>query len=166
MAEVDLQPFMTRNFELVRIETELMEHGGMDVRHVVAVFDSMEAKLVRRTMRYSALEAATRHNYGKSEWMVVAALTITFDARSASKLAAQNDHRVFQEPPLFQIPQQAGDRQIDFRAQPRVVLLQLTVRVPAVTVIAIPMKDLHEPHAPLDQPSRRQEVLPERPGML
>jgi len=43
LAKVDFQPFLTRDFEPARIESELVQHGGMDVGNIVPVFHGMEA---------------------------------------------------------------------------------------------------------------------------
>src|SRR5690349_7672412 len=98
--------------------------------------------------------------------MMITALTAAFHARSASELAAQNDDCFVQQSTLLEIAQQAGERKIHFRAEPRVVLLQFAMSVPAIAVLAITMKDLHESHAPLYQPARGEQVLSECPGVL
>ena len=44
---VDLQPFSAGDFEAAGVESELSEDRGMDVGHVVPVFDCAEVQLVR-----------------------------------------------------------------------------------------------------------------------
>ena len=67
---------------------------------------------------------------------------------------------------LLEVLQQAGDRLVDLRAIGRVVLPQVAVGVPAAGVAVAAVIDLHEPHAALHQPPRRQAMLAERRGVL
>src|SRR6266566_223054 len=91
--EIDLQALVAGDFQLVRIEPQLMEHGGMNIRHVVAVLHGMEAEFVGGAVSDSALEAAAGHQRGEAERMMIAALAVALHARSAAELAAHDDNR-------------------------------------------------------------------------
>ena len=51
-------------------------------------------------------------------------------------------------------------------AQFGVVLLQVRVRIPAVTIHFITMKNLHKPHALFDESACSQADMAKRPGVL
>src|SRR5207248_7589268 len=54
-AQLDLQPLAAGHLEPVRVEAELVQHGGVDVGHVVAVLDRVKAQLVGRAVDDPAL---------------------------------------------------------------------------------------------------------------
>ena len=49
---IDFQAFATGNFELSRVEAKLFQNRGLDVSHVVTVFDSVESNLVGCPMHH------------------------------------------------------------------------------------------------------------------
>ena len=89
--------------------------------------------------------------------MVVAAVVAALDHRRAAELAAPDDQRVVEQAALLQVLDQrrAGlvgvARSSFFRSADEVAVL-----VPRL------VEDLHEPHAPLDQPAGQQAVVGER----
>ena len=50
LPEINLQPLLARDFELVWVEAELVQDGGVQVGDVVAVFDGVKADFVGRTV--------------------------------------------------------------------------------------------------------------------
>ena len=111
----------------------------------------------------AALDAAAGQPDGEAERMMVAAVG-AFGAGRAAELGGPDDERLVEQAALLQILQQAGDRLIDLRAVGGVVACEIAVGVPAAGAAVAAVEDLHEPHAALDQPPRRQAVLAERRG--
>jgi hypothetical protein len=44
--EISFESFAARDFEAARIESELVEYGGVQVGHVVALFRGVETEFV------------------------------------------------------------------------------------------------------------------------
>jgi hypothetical protein len=55
LPEINLQPLLARDFELVWVEAELVQDGGVQVGDVVAVFDGVKADFVGRTVGHASL---------------------------------------------------------------------------------------------------------------
>src|SRR5688572_2627616 len=60
-AEVDLEAFPAGDLEPARVESQLVEYGGVDVRDVVAILDGVEAQLVGRAVGDPPLDPAAGH---------------------------------------------------------------------------------------------------------
>ena len=121
---------MAGNFEPARVEAELVQHGGVDVGDVVAVFDGVEAELVGRAVGDAPLDAAAGHPDREAERMVVAAVG-SLRAGRAAELGRPDDDRLVEQAALLQIGQQPGDRLVDLGALRGVILPQVAVGVPA-----------------------------------
>ena len=78
-----------------------------------------------------------------------------FDSRRAAELAAPDHQRLVQQPALLQIGQQGGDRLVALPGQPAMVDFEVVVAVPG---LALAVPELHEAHAPLDQPPGDQHL--------
>src|SRR5579862_1667448 len=91
--------------------------------------------------------------------MMVAAVG-TFAARGASELGGPDYYRVFEQAALLQIFEQAGDGFVHGSAEAAVIFLQILVRIPGVSGLAV--IDLNEAHAALREPPRRQTHFAER----
>ena len=50
IAEVDIKPLSAGDFQPAGIESELVKDSGVNIRHVVPIFDGMEAQLVGRAV--------------------------------------------------------------------------------------------------------------------
>src|SRR5678815_1942874 len=57
IAVVDVQAFLAWNFQAAWIESQLVEHGGVDVGDVVAVLHGVEAEFVSGAVDDAALDA-------------------------------------------------------------------------------------------------------------
>lgn len=86
---------------------------------------------------------------------MVAAGTILFGVRRAAELSSPPDERIFEQPTLFQIVQQARNWLID---SPRVIGMLGQVRVLILGRICrvITVGDLHVAHTRLAQAARQQ----------
>ena len=60
-ADFYIQPLLAGNNEASRIESQLMQHSRMNIRHIVPVLHGIVAKLIGRAMRHSALQSTPRH---------------------------------------------------------------------------------------------------------
>ncbi len=84
-AEIDLPPLAAGDFQLVRIEAEQMQRGGMDVGDVVAVLGGKNPQFVSRAVDDAALDAAAGQPIREHEWVVIPALA-ALRARHPAKL--------------------------------------------------------------------------------
>ena len=101
-AEIDFQPLVAWNFEPARVEAELVQERGVDVGHVMTIFDGVEADLVGRAMDDAALDPAAGHPDREAERMMVAAVAALRAGRSA-ELGRPDDDRLVEQPALLQI---------------------------------------------------------------
>ena len=159
---VHFQAFSARDLQTSRIQTQLMQHGRMQVGDVVSVFDRMEAEFVGRAVNDSALHAAARPAaHGESIRMVIAAVGI-LEARRASELGADDDQRFFQQSALLEVSEsarQSADRP-DHTAWSDCSSVRRAHPMPRAAVAAV--EHLHEPHALFHQAPRHQALLAER----
>src|SRR4051812_30995872 len=81
MPIVDLQPLPAWDCQPLWSEPQEMHHRGMNVGHVMRVFDGMKPKLVGRAVDNSPLEPAPGHPDGETVRMVVAAGPCLVEAR-------------------------------------------------------------------------------------
>ena len=59
-SEIDLQTFLTRDFQLAGIEAELMQNGCMNISDVVPILDGVESQFVSCAVSNPALYTAAR----------------------------------------------------------------------------------------------------------
>ena len=107
-AKIDFQPLLAGHFEPARIESQLVQHGGVDVGDVVPVFHGMETQFIGRAMYYAALDAAAGHPGSEPERMVIPPSLQTgvigpnLDTGRSSKFGGPDDNGVLQHAPLLQ----------------------------------------------------------------
>jgi len=83
--------------------------------------------------------------------------------RLPAEFTAPDDERLVQKAAALQISEQRGDRPVDFGSVDGQILFLALVSVPVFLLMAAAGIELHEPHAPLDQPPRDQ-ALSAKPG--
>lgn len=66
LAVVDFQTAAAGHFELSAVQAHQVQHGGMQVGHVVGRFQGMKAKLVGLAMHRAALDAGTGEPDGEA----------------------------------------------------------------------------------------------------
>ena len=98
------------------MEAELVQQGGMDVCDIVGIFHGMEPEFIGGAMDLAALDSSPSHPDGKSEWVMVSTIGI-LGSRGASEFGGENDERFIQQPPAFQILNQAGNWLVDLSGQ-------------------------------------------------
>ena len=58
---IDVQSFAIREFKTTRIQSQLMQYRGMDIGHIMSIFDRMKTDFIRDSMRDAALDASAGH---------------------------------------------------------------------------------------------------------
>ena len=66
LAAVNVDTLPAGNFELVRIEPQLMQHRRVDVGDIVWIFDGVKAKLIGHAVSHAALDAAVCQPTGEA----------------------------------------------------------------------------------------------------
>ena len=108
-------------------------------------------------VRESLLDAAAGEPHRIACDIVVPAV-LSLRGRLAAELAAEQDQRFLEQPPLLQVGQQRGRGLIDRRAAIDQSLVQVVVVVPAG------LANLDESHAGLAEPAGHHALAGERPG--
>jgi hypothetical protein len=145
---IDFEAFATGHVEALWIESELMENRGVNVRHVVTIFNRMEADLIGHAMHYTSLEASTSHPNREAERMMVTAVRVFGPWRSA-ELGGKDNDRFIKQPTLLQIAQQPRDWLVYFRRKLTMILLEIFMSIPGIPAATV--VDLDEPHTPLGE---------------
>src|SRR5579862_9123244 len=106
-------PAKMRVGELVLVEAELVEDGGVDVAEVVAVLDGVEADVVGGADDLAAFDAAAGEPHGEAEVVMVAATAggaggAAFGFGGTAEFAAPEEERAVQEAAAFQVFDEGG----------------------------------------------------------
>ena len=99
---VDVQPLAAGDFELARIQPELVQDCRVYVGDVVPIFDGVEADLIGLAVDDAALQTAARHPHREPVDVVIAAVA-PLRAGRAAELGAEDDEGVLQQPRALQI---------------------------------------------------------------
>ena len=105
---VHVEAFAAGDFQLVRVEAELVQDGRVDVGDVMPVLDGVEAEFVGRAVGDAAFDAAAGQPGAEALGMVIAAGA--FGAGRAAEFGAADDERLVQQSALLEVLEQAGDR--------------------------------------------------------
>src|SRR5579859_3436400 len=162
VGEAEVATGMTEG-ELLVIETEQGENGGVEVVDVHLVLHGGETVIVRRAVNVPAFDATTGQPHGKPVGIMVAAIDLAgigtrrwqFNGGSAAKFSAPDDQRVFQHAALFEVLEQRADGLIAFLRQPFMIDLEVVMVVPRLAG-AVP--DLHEANAALEQAAGNEHL--------
>lgn len=98
------------------IKAEEVKDRRMHIGHVMGMFDGVKTKFICAAMDGSTFDSAPRHPHTETIGMMVSAIT-ALGARRAAKLGRENDKRLVQQSPLFQILQQTGNRLINLLSE-------------------------------------------------
>ena len=161
VGESEVAPRVTVG-ELTVVDAEEVQHRRVQVVHVHPALDRMVAVLVGGPVRDPAAHAAARHPDGERPRMVVASRLLPEELRvgGAAEFAGEDDERRFEETAGLEVGEEGADRPVHRAGVLAVVGHELVVLIPA------PLHDLDEPHAPFEQPPRREAVSPEALGLL
>lgn len=125
---VDLESFAAGVLQPVAVQSEQVEHRGVEVGDVVPFAQSVVTEFVGGAVDVSLLDARSSEPDREPVGMMIAARRATgakLQPGRPSKLGAEHNQRLVHQAPLFQILNQTGDREVDIRAQSRVILLEL-----------------------------------------
>ena len=100
------------------------------------ILHGMESEVVSGTDGLSAVDAATGHPHGKPSWVVVASVAF-FAHGGAPELAAPDDECFLEETARVKVLEKAGDGEIRFSEQFRVVAFDFCVCVPFASCAAV-----------------------------
>ena len=124
--------------QLFVIEAKQVQNRRVQVVHADRFIDSLEAKIVGRTVADASANTAAGHPDGKPVVIVVPAESFLsaarqFDRRGAAELTAPDDERILEQTPLLQVGNQRGNRLIDLTRQLSMVGLNVVVVVPGLS---------------------------------
>lgn len=141
------------------IESQLMQHGGVEIVHRHFVFRHRHRKFVGRSVGHAPTNSTPGHPNGVAvNVMIPSYLGRILDrlhGGSAAHLATPDDERFIQHSPLLQIGQQRGDWPVRFTRQTSDVADDGTMVVPGLPTTVI---TLDITNTPLRQASRVQHV--------
>ena len=98
--------------ELLVVETQEVEDGGVEVVDSNPTFDGLEAELVGGSVDESSFHATAGHPHREAERVMVAAVAVLGDGCPA-ELAAPDHQGVVEQPSTLQVGQEPGDRLVD-----------------------------------------------------
>ena len=160
LPEIEFQSLAAGDFHSAVIEAEQVEDGGVNVGHVVAILDGVEAEFVGRAVDDAALNAAAGQSDRKAVRMMIAAIA-PLRAGRAAELRRDHDERLVEQAALLEVTEQRPDRLIDLLG--RACCDQLAgshAQSHCARAAVVAVKDLHEPHAALDEPAGDQSCCP------
>ena len=146
--------------ELFVIKSHQVQHGGMEVMNVDAVFDGAVAEFVGAAPGHSAFDTAARHPDGEAMMIVVAtggcaSADRHFHGGCASEFATAEHEGFVEQSALSEICEEGGGGAIDFLTESTMFAGDITVRVPRLNVT---MVALHDTYTAFDQSSCNQQL--------
>ena len=141
--------------ERFMIESEEMEHGGMEIVNMNPLLNGRKAKLVSRSVNETRANPSARQPHGESVRIMVSSIDHAaigpvigqFNGWGPTKLAAPNHQGVFEHPALLQIFEERRDGPIAFSGQALMFRLNVIVTIPRLSRA---MPQLNESYAPLE----------------
>ena len=146
--------------QLLVVDTQQMQAGGVKVMHVHRIFHDTETKFIRGSIRDAFLQSPTGHPDGEAFPVVVPSWSslgagsgvVFLNHGGASEFSAPNDQGVLEESALFQVGDKAGAGLVDALGLPGKGGINILVVIPAI------VENLDEADAPLDQPASEKAV--------
>ena len=106
--------------ELLMIDAEEVEHGGVEIMNVGGIADDIVAEVVGFAVHRAWFDAPARHPDGEATGMMIATEVVLFDGAlavsGAAEFAAPDDESFVEEPALFEIGDEGGASLIGFQA--------------------------------------------------
>ena len=134
------------------IESEQVEHGGVEVVEVDLVLDRIVPVFVGGAMTDARLDTASGQEH-RQRVRVVVSTVVALCHRCSPEFPAPEHQCVFEQSSLLEVTDEAVDRLIDFHRVSGQRFLQSSVLVPLVAV-----RDLDESNASFGEPSRHQAL--------
>ena len=149
--------------QLLVVDTQHMQAGGVKVMNVHRIFHDAETKFICGSILDAFLQSAPGHPDGKAFLVVVASGSclgarsgvVFLDHGGASEFSAPNDKGVLEESALLQVGDKAGAGLVHALGLSGEGGIDVLVVIPAF------VENLDEAHAPLDQPASEKAVLGE-----
>src|SRR5262249_53716927 len=133
--------------DLLVVEAEQVQDGGVQVGDQDAVLDGVIAQLVGRAVGLAALDATTGQPEAEALLVMIAAVAALANGRPA-ELPPPSHQRRGEQPALLQVLEQGGGRLVGLLAAGAGAVGVLGVRAPDLPAD----EDLHEADAALHQP--------------
>ena len=118
-AVIHVEAFAARDFQAPRVQPELMQHRGVNVRDVMTILDGVKPEFIRDAVLNAALHSAAGKPRAEALRMMIAPGALR--ARRSPELRAEHDERFVEEPALLEVLQQTGDRLVHLCRQRRMV---------------------------------------------
>ncbi len=148
------------------IESEQVQHRGVEIMHGDAIHHGLIAEVVGLAEGMAAPHAATGHPQGERRGVVVAANELhlhpaaVFAHGRAPEFPAPHHQRVLQQSPLLEIGEQRHERAVHALALAFESVVQ-SLRFRGAVGVPPPVEQLDIPHPALRQPPRQQTVVGE-----
>lgn len=94
------------------IDAQQVQHGGMEIVTIRFIFGGLVGEIIARSERAASLDACPGEP-GYERPSVVVATGGSLREWHPAEFGRPDDERVFEQPTLFQIDEQSGDRLID-----------------------------------------------------
>ena len=108
------------------VDTQLVQHGCMQVTDGHRILQNVVAEVVRLAVRYSPLDATAGQPDRKAAGMVIAAVVVALQlplaVDRATEFTGEDHHRVVEQPALLQVLQECRGWLVDVQALPRQLL--------------------------------------------
>lgn len=168
MGGVDSGEFLVKALEgegeLVVVEAELVEDGGVEVADADFVFDDVVGIIVCFSVGDSAFDPTAGHPGREALGVVVAAVEVFFKGSlpvgGAAEFASEDDEGVLEHSALFEVLDEAGARLID------VVGLAFDLFREFAVVIPTAVEELDEADAALGHAAGKEAVAGEGAGFF
>jgi hypothetical protein len=141
------------------IDAQEMEQGGVEIMHVNLVHRGTEAVIVRRSVRETAPDAASRHPDCETIRVMISSVGTALSRRGPAEFAAPDDEGVLEHAQGFEIGKQTGDWFVDFGGIAFVITGEVLMLIPLKRMI-----HLDEPDTLLSEAPRQEALAPERIG--
>ena len=118
LTKILLQTLASR-ITVAMVDAHLMKHRGVDVGHVMAVFDGVETQLIGRAVHDPTLHTTAGHPAGEAVRVMVATratdvLVTELSARRPTKFRPPDDEGFIKHPPLLEVAQKTAHRLVHF----------------------------------------------------
>src|SRR5207247_1403514 len=157
-AVVEFEAFAAWEFEFAGVQAQATQDCCVDIGHVMTVLDGVETQFVRHAMLDAPSNAGAGEPRAKGLRMMIA--PGAFGPGRTTEFGPENHQGLLEHAALFEILEQTGDGPVHLRREFAVVRFDFRMRVPLTTATAA-VKQLHEAHAALDQPSRHEALFAE-----
>src|SRR5439155_23854937 len=139
------------NRETLVIDTQRIEHGGMEIVHRNRVLDGSVAEVVGGAEGGSTLDAPAGEHKGEAFDVVIAAVA-PLGHGCSPKLTSKHHEGILEHVALFQVLDQCGGGPVRF------LRFNGDVGLDSPVVVPIPVVELDEPHTAFRQAPREQAV--------